>query len=147
MDRIDPLLADSRSNSTKDALNWSVTMRRASLAIKTDPFCGRIMGVTSAFQTSNLNIDRSDRIRHGNRVYPSFDRGEHNVVFSQNELKLEENTMLGWALTFLVIALIAAALGFGGLAGTAAMVAKVLFVVFLVLFILGLVMGRRGPTV
>jgi len=28
--------------------------------------------------------------------------------------------MLGWALTFLVIALIAAALGFGGIAGAAA---------------------------
>lgn len=53
--------------------------------------------------------------------------------------------MLGWALTFLVIALIAAALGFGALAGTAAWIAKVLFFVFLVLFIIGLVMGRRGP--
>ncbi|MCC7335055.1 MAG: DUF1328 domain-containing protein [Pirellulaceae bacterium] len=53
--------------------------------------------------------------------------------------------MLGWALTFLVIALIAGVLGFGVIAGTAASVAKVLFFVFLVLFIIGLVMGRRGP--
>ncbi|MCA9160864.1 MAG: DUF1328 domain-containing protein [Planctomycetales bacterium] len=55
--------------------------------------------------------------------------------------------MLGWALTFLVIALIAGVLGFGVIAGTAASIAKVLFFVFLVLFIIGLVMGRRGPAV
>ncbi len=55
--------------------------------------------------------------------------------------------MLGWALTFLIIALIAGVLGFGVVAGTAATIAKVLFFVFLVLFIIGLVMGRRGPAI
>lgn len=55
--------------------------------------------------------------------------------------------MLGWALTFLVVALIAGVLGFGVVAGTAASIAKILFVVFLVLFVIGLIMGRRGPTV
>ncbi|TWT54895.1 hypothetical protein Pla22_25490 [Rubripirellula amarantea] len=55
--------------------------------------------------------------------------------------------MLGWALTFLVIALIAGVLGFGVVAGTAASIAKILFVVFLVLFVIGLIMGRRGPVV
>lgn len=53
--------------------------------------------------------------------------------------------MLGWALTFLIIALIAGALGFGVVGGTAAWIAKVLFIVFLVLFVIGLLMGRRGP--
>jgi uncharacterized membrane protein YtjA (UPF0391 family) len=47
--------------------------------------------------------------------------------------------MLGWALTFLVIALIAAALGFGGLAGTAVGIAKLIFVVALILFALTIV--------
>jgi len=55
--------------------------------------------------------------------------------------------MLSWALTFLVIALIAGVLGFGVVAGTAASIAKILFVVFLVLFVVGLLMGRRGPVV
>jgi uncharacterized membrane protein YtjA (UPF0391 family) len=55
--------------------------------------------------------------------------------------------MLGWALTFLIIALIAGVLGFGVVAGTAASIAKILFFVFLVLFVIGLVMGRRGPAV
>ena len=58
-----------------------------------------------------------------------------------------ETAMLSWALTFLVIALIAGVLGFGVVAGTAATIAKILFFVFLVLFIIGLLMGRRGPVV
>ena len=50
--------------------------------------------------------------------------------------------MLGWAITFLVIALIAAVLGFGGIAGTAVGIAKILFAVFLVLFLISLFIGR-----
>jgi uncharacterized membrane protein YtjA (UPF0391 family) len=52
--------------------------------------------------------------------------------------------MLGWAVVFLVIALIAGFLGFTGVAGTAVGIAKILFVVFLVLFLVSLVFGRRG---
>ena len=55
--------------------------------------------------------------------------------------------MLSWAITFLVIALIAAALGFGGIAGTATGIAKILFVVFLVLFIVAAIFGRRAPVI
>jgi len=55
--------------------------------------------------------------------------------------------MLGWALTFLVIALIAAALGFGGVAGTASSIAQVLFFVFLVLFLISLIIPRVRPPV
>lgn len=53
--------------------------------------------------------------------------------------------MLSWALTFLIIALIAAAFGFGGIAGTATGIAKILFFVFLVMFVLSLIFGRRAP--
>lgn len=59
--------------------------------------------------------------------------------------------MLGWALTFLVVALIAAVLGFTSVAGAAIEIAKVIFVVFLVLFLVSLVMhvvrgrGAGGP--
>lgn len=49
-----------------------------------------------------------------------------------------ENDMLHYAIVFLVIALVAAALGFGALAGVAAFLAKVLFFVFLVLFVASL---------
>lgn len=54
--------------------------------------------------------------------------------------------MLSWALTFLVIALIAAVFGFGGIAGTAIEIAKIIFFVAIILFLLSAVMGlvRRG---
>jgi len=57
----------------------------------------------------------------------------------------EVNTMLYYALVFLVIALIAALLGFGGIAIAFAGIAKLLFVVFLVLFLVSFVihLGRR----
>lgn len=50
--------------------------------------------------------------------------------------------MFRWGIIFLVIAIIAAALGFGGLAGTAAWAAKVVFVIGLVLFLVSLFTGR-----
>ena len=43
--------------------------------------------------------------------------------------------LLYWALAFLVVALIAAALGFGGVAGTAMSGAQMLFWVAIVLFV------------
>jgi len=55
--------------------------------------------------------------------------------------------MLGWAVFFLVIALIAAVLGFGGIAGTAVGIAKLLFFIFLAIFAISLIMGlARGRT-
>ena len=53
--------------------------------------------------------------------------------------------MFRWGIIFLVIALIAAALGFGGLAGTAAWAAKIVFVVGIILFLVSLFTGRRRP--
>ncbi len=53
--------------------------------------------------------------------------------------------MLHWAATFLIVALIAAALGFGGLAGVTTEGAKICFFVFLVAFLASLVLGKRPP--
>ncbi len=47
--------------------------------------------------------------------------------------------MLSWALTFFILALISAVLGFGGLAGTFSSVAQILFGVFLILLIVSFV--------
>ena len=49
--------------------------------------------------------------------------------------------MLKWAFFFLVIALIAGALGFTGVAGAAMGLAKILFFLFLVLFVAFLLLG------
>jgi uncharacterized membrane protein YtjA (UPF0391 family) len=58
-----------------------------------------------------------------------------------------EEMMLYYALIFLVVGLIAGALGVGGVAGVATQIAYVLFVIALVLFIVHLVTGRRRPIV
>ncbi|EBQ6130035.1 DUF1328 domain-containing protein [Salmonella enterica subsp. enterica serovar Enteritidis] len=58
---------------------------------------------------------------------------------------VKERLMFRWGIIFLVIALIAAALGFGGLAGTAAGAAKIVFVVGIVLFLVSLFMDRKRP--
>jgi len=53
--------------------------------------------------------------------------------------------MISWAVTFLVVALIAAVLGFSGIAGTAVNIAWILAVVGIVLAIAFALMGRRPP--
>jgi uncharacterized membrane protein YtjA (UPF0391 family) len=59
-----------------------------------------------------------------------------------------ERIMLGWALTFLIVALIAAALGFGGIAGAAVGIAKIIFFVAIILFLIAAVAGAmRGRSV
>jgi uncharacterized membrane protein YtjA (UPF0391 family) len=54
--------------------------------------------------------------------------------------------LLHWAVIFLVVALVAALLGFGGVAGTAMEGARLLFWVALVFLVVSLVIGlmRRG---
>jgi uncharacterized membrane protein YtjA (UPF0391 family) len=54
--------------------------------------------------------------------------------------------LLHWAIVFLVIAIIAGVLGFGGLAGTAMEGARLLFWVAIVLLVISLIFGfmRRG---
>ena len=52
--------------------------------------------------------------------------------------------MLHYSLVFLVVALIAAGLGFSGIAGDAAWIAKVLFVVFLIVWVVSFLTGRRA---
>jgi uncharacterized membrane protein YtjA (UPF0391 family) len=58
--------------------------------------------------------------------------------------------MLGWALTFFVLALVAAFLGFFAMAGLAAEIAKLLLLAFVVLLAISLLTGAlrgRAPPV
>jgi len=60
---------------------------------------------------------------------------------------MSPGNLLYWAVTFLVIAIVAALLGFGGVAGTAMEGAKILFWIAIVLLIVVAVVGavqRRG---
>jgi uncharacterized membrane protein YtjA (UPF0391 family) len=77
-------------------------------------------------------------------------RARHRAMLGSRESVSEffysGGNMLYWAAVFLVIALIAALLGFAGVATAAAGIAKILFYVFLVIFLVTLIMGvsRRG---
>jgi uncharacterized membrane protein YtjA (UPF0391 family) len=63
--------------------------------------------------------------------------------------KTEDLTMLSWVVTFLVIALIAGILGFGGIAGASIEIAKTIFFIAVVLFLVSAVVGlaRRSNSV
>jgi uncharacterized membrane protein YtjA (UPF0391 family) len=53
--------------------------------------------------------------------------------------------VLSWVVTLLIIALIAALLGFGGIAGTAIGLAKLIFYIAVILFVVSLIFGySRG---
>jgi uncharacterized membrane protein YtjA (UPF0391 family) len=59
--------------------------------------------------------------------------------------------MLNLVITLLVVALIAAVLGFGGIAGAAVGIAKIIFYIAIILFLISLITGfarggfRRTP--
>jgi uncharacterized membrane protein YtjA (UPF0391 family) len=59
-----------------------------------------------------------------------------------------EVVMLSWVVTFLIIALIAGVLGFGGIAGASVEIAKAIFFIAVILFLIsavvGLVRGRSN---
>ncbi len=67
---------------------------------------------------------------------------------SQPSRLIKGGMMLYWALMFLLIAVVAAVLGFGGIAVAAAGIAKILFFIFVVLFAVTLIahLGRRGSS-
>lgn len=74
----------------------------------------------------------------------------NKAQLEQESLLRKELVMLGWALTFFIVAIIAAIFGFGGIAAGAASIAKILFFIFIVLFLLSLIAGLvrgKGPTV
>jgi uncharacterized membrane protein YtjA (UPF0391 family) len=59
--------------------------------------------------------------------------------------KPEVHVMLGWVVTFLIVALIAGILGFGGVAGASIEIAKIIFFIAVVLFVVSAVVGvARG---
>ncbi len=53
--------------------------------------------------------------------------------------------MFGWAIMFLIVAIVAGLLGFTGVAGISANIAWLLFIVGLILAIVFFFLGRRPP--
>jgi uncharacterized membrane protein YtjA (UPF0391 family) len=68
------------------------------------------------------------------RVFPC----RHDTLSTVNA---EDLFMFGWALTFLIIALIAGVLGFGGVAIISIEMAKIIFMVAIILFLVSVIIG------
>ena len=64
-------------------------------------------------------------------------------VFIDTVFLNKEVSMLNWAVSFFVIAIVAAVLGFTNIAGSAIDIAKILFFVFLILAVVSFIFGRR----
>jgi uncharacterized membrane protein YtjA (UPF0391 family) len=74
-------------------------------------------------------------------------RDAHRRVDRQTEWKAKVLIMLSWVVTFLIVALIAGILGFGGIAGASVEIAKIIFFIAVVLFLISAVVGlARGRT-
>jgi uncharacterized membrane protein YtjA (UPF0391 family) len=69
------------------------------------------------------------------------------LMGSQFQVFEKENNMLRWALLFLIVALIAGALGLFRVEAVSSQIAWILFVVFLILALVSLLFGRGAPPV
>jgi len=80
-------------------------------------------------------------------LFPQPMRDVLNRADVETESGIEGRTMLSWVVTFLVVALIAGILGFGGVAGASIEIAKIIFFIAVVLFLVSAVVGlARGRT-
>jgi uncharacterized membrane protein YtjA (UPF0391 family) len=93
-----------------------------------------------------LSATPQERVAYAQQPAGTCDRAHlHRArLWPRSRNSLEVLAMLHYAVVFLVIALIAGVLGFGGIAGSAVGIAKILFAVFIILFVVSLLMGRRG---
>jgi uncharacterized membrane protein YtjA (UPF0391 family) len=69
------------------------------------------------------------------------------ALIVKHKVQTEVGVMLSWVVTFLIVALIAGILGFGGIAGASVEIAKAIFFIAVVLFLVSAVVGlARGRT-
>jgi uncharacterized membrane protein YtjA (UPF0391 family) len=69
------------------------------------------------------------------------------LIALMSKQKAEILIMLSWVVTFLIVALVAGILGFGGVAGASIEIAKIIFFIAVVLFLVSAVVGlARGRT-
>src|SRR6516164_11638857 len=103
-------------------------------------------------RASDLFRKKRDFLRFDVRNLCSWDRlvrqlTRARMMRRRRKPQTEIRVMLGWVVTFLIIALIAGVLGFGGIAGASIEIAKIIFVIAVVLFLVSAVVGlARGRT-
>jgi uncharacterized membrane protein YtjA (UPF0391 family) len=82
---------------------------------------------------------------HSGTSVPIADYFSNPRIAQMLNFETEESVMLSWVVTFLVVALIAGVLGFGGIAGVSIEIAKTIFFIAVVLFLISAVVGlARG---
>ncbi len=98
----------------------------------------------SAISKSPEHHTNSKKTQKGGSLHVELDLDDFG---KRSHYGKEGNVMLTWTMTFLILALIAAVLGFTGLAGTASQIAWILSVVFLVGSTVSLITERHGSVV
>jgi uncharacterized membrane protein YtjA (UPF0391 family) len=91
-------------------------------------------------------IDAFDRDRRGHSREPLRRRSTTGVPAPCSNRSQEAFAMLSWALTFFVIALIAAVLGMRGVAGLSAEIGYFFVVLAVIFIVIALVSGRAPST-
>ena len=90
-----------------------------------------------------------DRAEHSlrARIISVTGCSDFNAPHPKQDVQNRGGVMLSWVVTFLIIALIAGILGFGGLAGASIEIAKAIFFIAVVLFLVSAVVSlARGRT-
>jgi uncharacterized membrane protein YtjA (UPF0391 family) len=109
--------------------------------VATTHFCSREIDKFRHFAAWNLR-SRAGLFLQSMRDNPVVDIGRAIERATDNRGRV----MLSWVVTFLVVALIAGILGFGGIAGVSIEIAKAIFFIAIILFlvsaVVGLVRGR-----
>jgi uncharacterized membrane protein YtjA (UPF0391 family) len=107
---------------------------------------GRETNLVPAGGRNFPDLPTRNRTEHSFRI-PLISAADARHSRSKTRLKTEVLIMLSWVVTFLVIALIAGILGFGGIAGASIEIAKIIFFIAVVLFLVSAVIGlARGRT-
>jgi uncharacterized membrane protein YtjA (UPF0391 family) len=110
---------------------------------------GLISRITAILFPPNRQISRFDGAEPTLPACIDFAVGARRRSRRHRERNINRGRiMLSWVVTFLVVALIAGVLGFGGIAGASVEIAKTIFFIAVVLFLIsavvGLVRGRSN---
>jgi len=102
--------------------------------------CNTMSGVGKDIERGGEKLQGSAERNKYSRSHAAAHRGSGRCAAVSAGARAEV-IMLSWAVTFFVVAILAALLGFTGIAAGAAEIAKILFFVFLVLFLVSLVVS------
>jgi uncharacterized membrane protein YtjA (UPF0391 family) len=100
-----------------------------------------VRGLTKGAPRSSGTASAAGTIRNYSTLGECNNTVRQRVSPAAGEVVL---AMLSWVVTFLIIALVAAVLGFGGIAGAAVEIAKVIFFIAILLFLIAVIMGMIG---